>query len=319
MQKRVGSEQMIQIHTTENGKLIEQTAIIPGAWVHLNAPSEEEITQVMLATKAEKDFLLAALDEEERARLEREEDQTLILVDTPIAENNGQTFVHSTIPFGIILTEENIITVCLKETALMRSFAEGLVKGFSTKKRNRMTLQMLHKNATLFLFYLRQIDKASLRVENELHLSMKNKELIQMMGLEKSLVYFSTALKANENVLERLLRVDFVRNYPDDKDLLEDVIIENKQAIEMATIYRDIMGGTMDAFASVISNNLNIVMKTLTSITIVMSIPTLIYSFWGMNVPMPFEHNPLGALYVGIFSVVVSVIITWAMKKGDWF
>ena len=310
---------MIYIYATENGTLSEQEKITEGCWVHLHAPTVEEVEEIAQKTGAYKDYLVAALDEEERARLETNGVQTLVLVDTPIAENNGQTFVHSTLPFGIVLTADYIITVSLKDTALARYFAEDFVSDFSTKKKNRATLQMLHKNSTLFLFYLKQIDKASIRVENELHLSMKNKELIQMMGLEKSLVYFSTALKANESVLERLLRQDFVKNYPDDKELLEDVIIENKQAIEMATIYRDIMSGTMDAFASLISNNLNIVMKRLTSITIVMAIPTLLYSFWGMNVPLPLESNPFGGLIVLALSVLVSAGVTWAMIKGDWF
>jgi len=153
---------------------------------------------------------------------------------------------------------------------------------------------MLYRNASLFLFYLRQVDKASTRVENELHISMKNKELIQMLGLEKSLVYFSTSLKSNELVLEKLLRMDFVKDFPEDTDLLEDVIVENKQAMEMSGIYRDILSGTMDAFASVISNNLNIVMKLLASVTIILTVPTIVSSLWGMNVPVPFEGSPFG-------------------------
>lgn len=310
---------MLSIYLTEDGVLTEPTSMVPGSWIHLCDPTPAEIDAVVNGLGAEPDFIRAALDEEERSRLEREGNQTLILVDTPTVESQGKTFVYNTLPFGIILTEEHIITVCLKENALVRAFAEGIVRSFSTKKRNRMTLQMLYRNATLFLFYLRQVDKASTRVENELHLSMKNKELIQMLGLEKSLVYFSTALKSNENVLERLARVDFVRNYPDDSELLEDVIVENKQAIEMANIYRDILSGTMDAFASVISNNLNIVMKRLTSITIVLSIPTLIFSFWGMNVPMIFENEPMGVVYVALIALGVSAATICAMVKRKWF
>ena len=252
---------MISIYQSEDGKVTEKNEMLPGTWIHLCEPEEDEIQQVCDQLHLDPDFVRAALDEEERSRIEVEDGVTLILVDTPTVEAEGRSFVYSTIPFGIILAPENIVTVCLKETSLPRAFSEGLVKGISTKKRNRMTLQMLYRNATLFLFYLRQVDKASSRVENELHISMKNKELIQMLGLEKSLVYFSTSLKGNELVLEKLLRMDFVKNYPDDTELLEDVIVENKQAIEMSNIYRDILSGTMDAFASVISNNLNIVMK----------------------------------------------------------
>ena len=175
-----------------------------------------------------------------------------------------------------------------------------------------MTLQLLYRNATLFLFYLREVDKASSRVENELHLSMKNKELIQMLGLEKSLVYFSTSLKGNEIVLEKLLRMDFVKDYPDDTELLEDVIIENKQAIEMSNIYRDILSGTMDAFASVISNNLNIVMKVLAAVTIILTIPSIIFGLWGSNVPVPFESSPL-RLFCAIIGIAAlcTAVAAW--------
>ena len=169
-----------------------------------------------------------------------------------------------------------------------------------------------------FLFYLREVDKASSRVENELHLSMKNKELIQMLGLEKSLVYFSTALKSNEIVLEKMLRLDFVKNYPEDTELLEDVIIENKQAIEMSNIYRDILSGTMDAFASVISNNLNIVMKLLAALTIVLTVPTIVFGLWGTNVPLPFESNPFGfwiVLGIGVVSTAAAVLL---MVRKRW-
>ena len=226
---------MISIYLTDDGKLRELEQIVPGAWVHLCAPTEEEVATVCAKLCVEPDLVRAALDEEERSRIDFEDGHMLVLVDTPTVEaQQGRGFVYSTLPFGIILTEENIITVCLKESALARAFSESPVKNFSTKKKNRMTLQLLYRNATLFLFYLREVDKASSRVENELHLSMKNKELIQMLGLEKSLVYFSTSLKGNEIVLEKLLRMDFVKDYPDDTELLEDVIIENKQAIEMS-------------------------------------------------------------------------------------
>lgn len=309
---------MISIYQTEEGHIQEQQAITPGAWVHLCEPEEAEIERVSRELSIDPDFLRAALDEEERSRLEVEDGVTLILVDTPTVEAEGRTFVYSTLPFGIVLTGDNIVTVCLKETALPRAFSEGLVKGFSTKKLNRATLQFLYRNATLFLFYLRQVDKASTRVENELHISMKNKELIQMLGLEKSLVYFSTSLKGNELVMEKLLRMDFVKNYPDDTELLEDVIVENKQAIEMSNIYRDILSGTMDAFASVISNNLNIVMKLLAALTIILTVPTIVSSLWGMNVPVPFEGNPFGFWIVLTISMLLTGASVLFMMRKKW-
>lgn len=309
---------MTSIFITENGKLSELEEICPGAWVHLCEPSEAEINAICKATNVDVSLVKAALDEEERARIDFEDGNTLILVDTPTVVAHGRSFVYSTLPFGIILTEHNIITVCLRESALARAFSETPVKNFSTKKRNRMTLQMLYKNATLFLFYLREVDKASIRIENELHLSMKNKELIQMLALEKSLVYFSTSLKGNEIVLEKLLRLDFVKDYPDDTEILEDVIIENKQAIEMSNIYRDILSGTMDAFASIISNNLNIVMKVLASVTIILTVPSIVFALWGTNVAVPFEGNPFGFWIVLGIGVISTIIATVLMVSKKW-
>jgi magnesium transporter len=167
--------------------------------------------------------------------------------------------------------------------------------------------------------FLKQIDRRSIQIERELHKSLKNKELIQLLELEKSLVYFSTSLKANEVVLERMLRLEAIKKYPEDEDLLEDVIIENKQAIEMATIYSNILSGTMDAFASVISNNLNIVMKLLTSITIVMAIPTMIASFFGMNVPVPLADFPMAFLMIIMITVGVALVLTFFMWKKKLF
>ena len=290
---------MISIYLTDDGKLRELEQIVPGAWVHLCAPTEEEVATVCAKLCVEPDLVRAALDEEERSRIDFEDGHMLVLVDTPTVEaQQGRGFVYSTLPFGIILTEENIITVCLKESALARAFSESPVKNFSTKKKNRMTLQLLYRNATLFLFYLREVDKASSRVENELHLSMKNKELIQMLGLEK------------------MLRMDFVKDYPDDTELLEDVIIENKQAIEMSNIYRDILSGTMDAFASVISNNLNIVMKVLAAVTIILTIPSIIFGLWGSNVPVPFESSPYGFFaIIGIAALCTAVAVVVMVRK----
>lgn len=309
---------MISIYQSEDGRVTEKKEMLPGTWVHLCEPEEAEIELVCSQLKIDPDFVRAALDEEERSRIEVEDGMTLILVDTPTVEAEGRSFVYSTIPFGIIITPDNIVTVCLKETSLPRAFSEGLVKGVSTKKRNRMTLQMLYRNASLFLFYLRQVDKASSRVENELHISMKNKELIQMLGLEKSLVYFSTSLKSNELVLEKLLRMDFVKDYPDDTELLEDVIVENKQAIEMSNIYRDILSGTMDAFASVISNNLNIVMKLLASLTIILTVPTIVFGLWGTNVPVPFAESPFGFWIVLVIAAVLTGASVLFMQRKKW-
>lgn len=310
---------MISVYMSEHGTLTQLDAIVPGAWINLCAPTEEELATVGIHLNVDAGLLRAALDEEERSRIEFEDGHMLVLVDTPTVEaQSNRGFVYSTIPFGIILTESNLITVCLKESALARAFTDSPVKNFSTKKKNRMTLQLLYRNASMFLFYLREVDRASNRVENELHISMKNKELIQMLGLEKSLVYFSTSLKGNEIVLEKLLRMDFVKDYPDDTELLEDVIIENKQAIEMSNIYRDILSGTMDAFASVISNNLNIVMKLLAALTIILTVPTIIFGLWGTNVPLPFENSPYGFWIVIGIAVAFTGASVLLMVRKKW-
>ncbi|MBQ3378903.1 MAG: magnesium transporter CorA family protein [Clostridia bacterium] len=299
---------MISIYRTESDVTKEIDTIQPGSWVKLVAPTEEEMQFVSEKLGIELDFLKAATDEEERARLEIEEEATLILVDTPVVAEEQGLELHNAIPLGIIYTPSNIVTVCLRDVEILSQFHTTRVLRYSTKKKNRFVLQILYKNAAKFLFYLKQIDKSSTRVERELHKSMKNEELIQMLKLEKSLVYFSTSIKSNEVVMEKLLRMAFIKEYPDDLDLLEDVIIENKQAMEMCAIYRDILSGTMDAFASVISNNLNIVMKVLTSLTIIISVPTLIASLWGMNVHVPFAQSPGGFWIVLAISLACSLV-----------
>ncbi len=306
---------MISIYYTENEKLHKNDTILPDSWVHLISPTSEEIDYVCESLNIDIDFLRASLDEEERARLEIEDGHTMVIFDTPIVEADGDGYVYSTIPVGIVLTENNIITISLKDVPTLKYFYDFRMVKFSTKKRNRMFLQILYRNAALFLTYLKQIDKMSTKVEQELHKSMKNKELIQMLKLEKSLVYFATSLKSNEVVMEKLLRVSFIKKYPDDLDLLEDVIIENKQAIEMCNIYRDILSGTMDAFASVISNNLNIVMKLLTSITIIIAIPTLIASLWGMNVAVPFKNDAYGFVIVVAIALVCAIVSIFVMIR----
>lgn len=308
---------MIFSYKTIDGLLSEQTTTCPGGWVHLVSPSKEELEEVTRATGVLPEFLQAALDEEETPRIDKEDDQTLILVDIPVVEPEGTSFVYNTFPLGIVITENHIVTVCLEETTIIEDFFKGRVRGFDCGKKTRFVYQLLYKISSRFLQYLRQIDKAKTQVENALQKSLKNRELIQMLKLEKSLVFFSTSLKANEMVMEKMLKTNVLKRYPDDEELLEDVIIENKQAIEMCTIYRDILSGTMDAFASVISNNLNIVMKFLTSVTIILSIPTLFFSMWGMNVDVPFEGVRGGFLIVtgiAIVSTIIVTIILWRRK-----
>lgn len=304
---------MIQVFQTDPKTLL--TSEIPaeiggmdltGKWVHLTNPTDRELELISRATGVDDDMLKAALDEEERAHIDSEDGNALVLMDIPTIEDEDSYYSYSTMPFGFIITKTCAVTVCLKETAIVHNFLTGRVKGFSTAMRTRFLFQVLYHTHVKFLQYLRQIDKASSRIQNELHKSTKNKELIQLLDLEKSLVYFSTSLRSNHLIIEKLMRGEFVKKYEEDLDLLEDVQVENRQAIEMCDIYSDILSSTMDAYASVISNNLNIVMKLLTSVTVLLSIPTLIASFWGMNTGVPFGGKIWGFWVVFLISLVIT-------------
>ena len=315
-----GCENMKRIYKTFETGFEKIDTFEDGAWINLINPTPQETNEISEQFNIEVNHILSALDEEERARIEVDDNCTVIIVDVPIKEAESGIADYVTIPMTIILGDKFIITACLKNIKLLEDFSSGKVKGFFTYKKTRFILQLLYKNASYFLQYLRHIDRMSHKIEQELHKSMKNKELIQLLDLEKSLVYFTTSLRANEIVLEKMMRMEAIKQYPEDKELLEDVIIENKQAIEMANIYSNILSGTMDAFASVISNNLNIVMKTLTSITIVMSIPTMIASFFGMNVPgIPFSGSPQAFVGIVMMSFILSALLAVFMIKKRLF
>ena len=313
---------MIRIFKTEDGAMHEKEEMQPGCWIALTNPTASEIIDIADAYQIDPDHLKAPLDEEERSRIEVEEEYTLVLVDIPSIEERSGKDWFVTIPLAIIMTNDVLITVCLEETPVLTSFMDGRVRDFHTFMKTRFILQILYKNATQYLQYLRIIDKKSEVIERKLHQSQKNEELIELLELEKSLVYFTTSLRSNEVVLEKLLRTEKIKKYPEDTDLLEDVIVENKQAIEMAGIYSGILSGTMDAFASVISNNLNIVMKFLATVTIVMSIPTMVASFYGINVNsrgMPFANHPYGFVIVLGFALALSLLVAYIFNKKDLF
>lgn len=310
---------MLNIYKTTDNQLDQIDAYEAGCWINMCNPTETELELVSQKTGIFTELLKAALDEEESSRLETEENQACIIVDIPIMDVENKTVQYYTVPLGIVLNDDVIVTVCLKNNKVTEDFVNQKVKSFFTYKKSRFILQILYRIATYYLNYLKQIDKTSHVIENRLHKSMRNKEVIQLLSLEKSLVYFSTSLKSNEVTLEKMLKMDMMQRYPEDQDILEDVIIENKQAIEMANIYSNILSGTMDAFTSLISNNLNIVMKFLASITIVMSIPTMISSFFGMNVKVPFENSNYGFVAVIGITAVVAGIVAFVLAKKDMF
>lgn len=310
---------MVKYYKSMKEELVSCEAIEEGVWINLTNPTEEEIKYVCDTACVDSELVRPALDEEERARIENDNGQTLILVDIPVVENAGSGNIFSTIPLGIILTKEYILTVCLKESPILNDFISKRIKSFYTHYRSRFLLQILFKNATLYLNYLRQIDKQSSKIENDLQKSMKNRELTQLLQLEKSLVYFSTSLKSNESVLEKMMKLEAIKKFEEDKDLLEDVIIENKQAIEMTGIYSSILSGMMDAFASVISNNLNIVMKSLTIVTIFLAIPTMISGFFGMNVPNAWNQSAVAFPVIIGCSLILSVLASIILLKKKLF
>ena len=311
---------MLDIFKSIEDTLFKLEKIEDGAWINLVNPTSEELDFIEEELSIERDFLRAALDDEESSRLESEEGQVLILVDTPYVEKQDDHIIYETLPLGIIITDKNIITVCLKNSIVLDQFEKNSIRTFYTYKKYRFLYQILYKNAQRYLLYLRQIDKMSNYIEEQLHQSMKNKELIQLLDLSKSLVYINTALKANQIVLEKILRMNIIKKYSEDEDLLEDVIIENKQAIEMANIYGGILSNTMDAFASLISNNLNIVMKLLTSITILMAIPAIFSGFFGMNFAnLPFADSPYGFWIVIGISLASAGLSGFILAKKDLF
>ncbi|CDA15670.1 mg2 transporter protein CorA family protein [Clostridium sp. CAG:571] len=312
---------MINIYYTDsdngNTKLVKD--YIKGSWINMISPSEEEIKEVCDNLNIKDDFIKYSLDYEEKARIDIEDDGTMLfIVDIPIIEKENDSEIYTTMPIGMIVVRDDyFITVSLKNNSIIKEIENKVYKNIVTYKKSRLIFQILYQNAATFLNLLKRISKETEIAESVLKSSMKNKELLKLLNLEKSLVYFTTSLKSNEVVMEKTLRGKIIKLYDEDEDILEDAIIENKQAIEMSKIYSDILNGTMDAYASIISNNLNGVMKFLTSITIILSIPTMVASFWGMNVEVPMQNNKLGFLIIMIFSVLSAIIAMIWLKKKD--
>ncbi len=301
---------MISFFKTINNCICRIEEYEPGCWVNVIAPDSSEIELLKTQFQIESEYILSSLDEEESSHIESEDGHTFIIFDVPCVDNDEDNLVYNTMPVGVIVTADNVITITRTDNPVLMDFSEGVVKNVQTAHKTRFVLMMLFRMATRFLQYLKQIDRYSSNLETKLRRSMKNKELVQLLDLEKSLVYFQTSLKGNEMTVSKITRGRYIKLYEDDQDLLDDVLIELKQAIEMSNIYSSILSGTMDAFASVISNNLNIVMKVLTSITILMAIPTMIFSFYGMNIGsntgLPFATNL-------IFPSIITVVATLAV------
>jgi magnesium transporter len=311
---------MISIYKTtydNTSKLEKLDSIESGCWINVVSPTTQDLSLLSKKTSVPIEFLRAPLDDEEASRIEIEDDITLVVIDIPFTEMEDNSLTYDTYPLAIIYTKNELITICLKNSKIITDFINGKVRNFYTFKRSRFILQILYRVSSYYLVCLRQIDKKSLMIQKKLQKSMGNRELMHLLSLRNSLIYFSTSLKSNEISLEKMLKLDLLQKYEEDKDLLEDVIIENTQAIEMTNIYSNILTGTMDASASVISNNLNLVMKLMTAVTIVMSIPTMISGYWGMNFDkIPLSHNPFGFWYaIGISILLCLTATVYLMKK----
>ena len=316
---------MIKLYKSKNMRLEELPfeKLEKGVWIDMCAPTAEELELICARTGVTMDFLAAATDEEESARIETETDQILVLIDIPIFRTNKD---YETLPLGIIITPDYIITVCLEVNAVIGELLTAAPGLFETNKRTRFLFQILFKSATLYLKYIQNINRRTNELERHLRQSMENDELFKMLDLEKSLTYFSAALRSNYILTERLLRLraanqlsQIIRMFEEDEDLLEDVIIEYKQAIDMVEMYTRILSSMLEVFASIISNNLNRVMKFLASITIIMAVPTMLASFWGMNVPVPLTEDSNGFLIVTFIALIISFSTAWILWKKRMF
>jgi magnesium transporter len=310
---------MITIYkNTENGlEVIPE--VTTGSWISVIDPTRDEIDE-LTALGIPQDFITYPLDLDERSRTEKEDDGTLLmLLRIPYFQGVKMDVPYSTIPLGVITHQRFVITICKMQNDIVQELCSGRMRGLSTAKRNRFTLRILLASANRYLAYLREINRIVETLEDQITISQRNREILELLKYQKSLVYFTTALRSNELMMERLQRWQIFKAFPDDEDLLEDVITENQQAIEMVGISSNILSSMMDAFASIISNNLNVVMKFLASVTIVMSIPTIVTSFFGMNVTLPFADHPLAAVFVTAIFLVFSGLVVTIFMRRDWF
>jgi len=309
---------MIRYFITEKRELKEISEFREKSWVYVVSPDSSDI-EVLSKFGIDEDFVWDALDPEERARFEQDEDIIYVIAKVPYYDEKDPEVPYKTLPIGVAITPTAFVTICLNDNEIFKDFFQNKIKDFSTKKRNRFLLRIFEVAVIYYLRYLKEIRKRSNDIEKELHRSTRNKELVAMLNLEKSLVYFTTSLRSNELMFEKLKMASILTLYEDDEDLFEDIIIDNRQAIEMAKIYSDILSGMMDAFASVISNNLNVVMKVLTIVTLVLQIPMLTASMWGMNIKLPLSGNDYAfAITMGI-SAVAAVIFGFTLFKIKWF
>lgn len=310
---------MIKFYKTDaKNNTVEIKKMEVNCWIDMKNPTIEEMQLIAKKTKIDLDLFTTVIDDEEVSRIEEHEDIKLIVVNYPYVTTTETKNKYNTLPLGIITNNDYLITISIRKSEFLNSFKNNLVKDFFVYKKTRFILQILYSISTRYLKCLRQINKEITHKEKNLYHSTGNKELINLLNIEKSLVYFITSLKGNDVVLEKLARGNILNMYDEDEDLLEDAIIENKQGIEMANIYREILTSTTDTYATIISNNLNVIMKFLAGITIVFSIPTMIASFLGMNVPLGnIGESDFSFILLVALSILLSVIVAIILKKKN--
>lgn len=312
---------MIRYYTREKRRLVELTEPDPGCWVHLAPPfAPDELDEFARRFDFDPAFLTDSLDLDERARYERDGDVRFVLINTPVKNKNAATENEAyfiTVPIGVLLTIEHVVTISAFETPVLEKFLENNVRDFNPADEKRFVLQLLEQNVYYFLSCLKTLNLRRNRIEKELMNSSRNAELRQLLSIEKSLVYFVNSLSANELLKMKMKRTDFLHINGDEDltDLFEDIIIDNSQALSMANVYTNILNGTMDAYSSIISNNLNQVIHRLTVITVVLMVPTLISSFLGMNIPNGIPEHPWAFYLTILVAAAVTGGLYWLMQR----
>lgn len=312
-------DNMVRIFKTSNDGTLERLKKVePNTWIDLVEPSELEIKDIVEQTGIPANLIIKLLDTDETARIEKEDDATLIVIDVPYIEDKKTKNKYTTLPLGIITYKQYIVTISVKETEVINDIMDNRVKYVVTGKKSRFIIQILHRVASLYIKYLKIINEEIEKKEKIIMKSTSNKELVQLMNIQKSLVFFVTSLKSNDIILDKLEKGSLVEFFEEDLDILEDAIIENKQGIETAIIYRDIVASMSETFTGIISNNLNEIMKFLAGITIVFSVPTMISSFMGMNVPLgELQTNENAFMFILSISFILSILIAYVLKKKD--
>ena len=315
---------MVQYIAKVDGQVTRLEEPASGCWVNITPPfNHEELEEIAQRFEVPIDFLTDPLDLDERSRYEREEDVRLIIVNTPLLNELEEEIdaIFITVPVGIILTPDYIFTVTSFENPILKRFGDGKVKNFDPEDERMFVLQIFEQTVLRYLNCLKQLNLKRNLIEQELYDSSRNKELKQLLSIEKSLVYFVNSLSANELLKLKMKRTDFLHISKDEDltDFFEDIIIDNSQALEMSNVYTNILNGTMDAYSSIISNNLNVVIQRLTLITIILMVPTLVASFYGMNVPVPFKDSGYSFFFIVLTSVVISLLLAWYFQRKRLF